>query len=104
MGHILTTSQECRRLENFATMTSIISGFAKAPAARLRITWDQVPRRTQALLETMRVLMASTKNFGNYREALHAADPPCIPFLGKSDFNYDILPDESLLTGTQECT
>lgn len=30
----------------------------------------------------MRKLMASTKNFGEYREALHAANPPCIPFFG----------------------
>jgi hypothetical protein len=27
--------------------------------------------------------MASTKNFGEYREALHVANPPCIPFFGK---------------------
>lgn len=27
--------------------------------------------------------MASTKNFGEYRDALHAANPPCIPFFGK---------------------
>ena len=26
--------------------------------------------------------MASTKNFGKYREKLHEANPPCIPFLG----------------------
>jgi son of sevenless-like protein len=26
--------------------------------------------------------MASTKNFGEYRETLHAANPPCIPFFG----------------------
>jgi son of sevenless-like protein len=31
----------------------------------------------------MRKLMASTKNFGEYREALHVANPPCIPFFGK---------------------
>lgn len=31
----------------------------------------------------MRRLMASTKNFGEYREALHAANPPCIPFFGR---------------------
>lgn len=28
--------------------------------------------------------MASTKNFGEYRETLHASNPPCIPFFGKS--------------------
>lgn len=26
--------------------------------------------------------MASTKNFGEYRETLHASNPPCIPFFG----------------------
>lgn len=26
--------------------------------------------------------MASTKNFGEYREKLRLANPPCIPFLG----------------------
>lgn len=35
------------------------------------------------MLESMRKLMASTKNFAEYREALHAANPPCIPFFGQ---------------------
>jgi son of sevenless-like protein len=26
--------------------------------------------------------MGSTKNFGEYRESLHLANPPCIPFFG----------------------
>lgn len=29
--------------------------------------------------------MASTKNFGEYRETLHLANPPCIPFFGTSN-------------------
>ena len=33
----------------------------------------------------MRRVMASTKNFGEYRESLHAANPPCIPFFGMND-------------------
>jgi len=31
----------------------------------------------------MRRLMGSTKNFGEYRESLHLANPPCIPFFGQ---------------------
>lgn len=33
-------------------------------------------------LEGMRKLMLSTKNFAEYRESLHMANPPCIPFFG----------------------
>jgi son of sevenless len=63
-------------------LTSIISALGTAPIARLKRTWDQVGQRIQATLETMRKLMASTKNFGEYRDALHVANPPCIPFFG----------------------
>ena len=55
-----------------------------APIGRLGRTWAQVNARTQTMLEQMRKLMGNTKNFGEYREALHCANPPCIPFFGKS--------------------
>ncbi|KAI0881923.1 ras GEF [Annulohypoxylon maeteangense] len=80
--HFVSVADKCRGLNNFSTLTSIISALGTAPIARLKRTWDQVPARTQAVLETMRRLMASTKNFGEYRETLHAANPPCIPFFG----------------------
>ncbi|KXH38359.1 RasGEF domain-containing protein [Colletotrichum salicis] len=80
--HFVSVADKCRSLNNFSTLTSIISALGTAPIARLKRTWDQVPQRTQGVLETMRKLMASTKNFGEYREALHVANPPCIPFFG----------------------
>ncbi|KAI1811124.1 ras GEF [Poronia punctata] len=80
--HYVSVADKCRALNNFSTLTSIISALGTAPIARLKRTWDQVPARTNSTLESMRKLMASTKNFGEYREALHAANPPCIPFFG----------------------
>ncbi|KAK0673856.1 putative cell division control protein 25 CDC25 [Cercophora samala] len=80
--HFVAVADKCRGLNNFSTLTSIISALGTAPIARLKRTWDQVPQRIHATLETMRKLMASTKNFGEYREALHAQQPPCIPFFG----------------------
>ncbi|KHO00862.1 Ras guanine nucleotide exchange factor [Metarhizium album ARSEF 1941] len=80
--HFVAVADKCRSLNNFSTLTSIISALGTAPIARLKRTWDQVPQRTQGVLENMRRIMASTKNFGEYREALHAANPPCIPFFG----------------------
>ncbi|KAB5570826.1 ras guanine nucleotide exchange factor domain-containing protein [Coniochaeta sp. 2T2.1] len=80
--HFVAVADKCRSLNNFSTLTSIISALATAPISRLKRTWDQVPQRVHGTLENMRTLMASTKNFGEYRDALHAANPPCIPFFG----------------------
>jgi son of sevenless-like protein len=69
-------------MNNFSTLTSIISALATAPIHRLSRTWNQVNGKTKDTLESMRKLMVSTKNFNEYRETLHKANPPCIPFLG----------------------
>ncbi|KAI9856505.1 MAG: hypothetical protein M1813_008883 [Trichoglossum hirsutum] len=80
--HFISVAEKCRSLNNFSTLTSIISTFSTAPIHRLKRTWEAVPTRTQSVLESMRTLMGSTKNFGEYRETLRQANPPCIPFFG----------------------
>ncbi|KAL2829230.1 ras guanine nucleotide exchange factor domain-containing protein [Aspergillus cavernicola] len=80
--HFVNVADKCRALNNYSTLTSIISALGTAPIHRLGRTWAQVSGRTSAILEQMRRLMASTKNFGEYREALRLANPPCIPFFG----------------------
>ncbi|RAL14909.1 putative cell division control protein Cdc25 [Aspergillus homomorphus CBS 101889] len=80
--HFVNIADKCRALNNYSTLTSIISALGTAPIHRLGRTWSQVSGRTSAVLEQMRRLMASTKNFGEYRETLHLANPPCIPFFG----------------------
>ncbi len=77
-------TQKCRALNNFSALTSIISALSTAPIRRLGRTWHQVHASTQSTLEQMRSLMASTKNFADYRETLHMANPPRIPFFGMS--------------------
>ncbi|KAF1345914.1 guanine-nucleotide dissociation stimulator CDC25 [Delphinella strobiligena] len=80
--HFVSVADKCRQLNNFSTLTSIISALGTAPIARLHRTWAQVNQKTQAVLEVMRRLMQSTKNFLEYRDTLHKANPPCIPFFG----------------------
>lgn len=69
-------------MSNFSTLTAIISAFATAPVTRLGRTWNQVNKKDSAVLEKLRKLMSNEKNFAEYREALHVANPPCIPFFG----------------------
>ncbi|KAF2148377.1 guanine-nucleotide dissociation stimulator CDC25 [Myriangium duriaei CBS 260.36] len=80
--HFVSIADKCRQLNNFSTLTSIISALGTAPIHRLSRTWAQVNQKTMATLEGMRKLMGSTKNFLEYRDALHKANPPCIPFFG----------------------
>ncbi|RDH19580.1 ras GEF [Aspergillus niger ATCC 13496] len=79
---IVNIADNCRSLSNFATMMSLISGLATSPIYRLHRTWTQVNPKTRKLLEDMQSLMSSEKNFIKYRDKLHGASPPCIPFLG----------------------
>jgi len=80
--HFVAIADRCRSLNNFSCLTSIISALGCAPIHRLQRTWNQVNARTTQMLESMRNLMVSTKNFSEYRETLHKAQPPCIPFFG----------------------
>ena len=80
--HFVTIADKCRALNNFSTLTSIISALGTAPIHRLNRTWSQVNQKTMVILENQRDLMGSTKNFLAYREALHRVNPPCIPFFG----------------------
>ena len=80
--HFVAIAERCRQLNNFSTLMSIVSALGTAPIHRLNRTWAQVNQKTMATLENMRKLMNSTKNFTEYRDTLHRANPPCIPFLG----------------------
>ncbi|KNG52473.1 cell division control protein cdc25 [Stemphylium lycopersici] len=76
--HFVNVADKCRQLNNFSTLTSIISALGTAPIHRLNRTWSAVNQRSMATLESMRKLMGSTKNFAEYRDTLHRANPPCV--------------------------
>lgn len=80
--HFIAVADKCQALNNFSTLTSIISALGTAPIHRLARTWNKIGKSTAATLERLRKLMHSTKNFAPYRQALHQANPPCIPFFG----------------------
>ncbi|KAJ4333532.1 cell division cycle- protein [Didymella glomerata] len=80
--HFVNVADKCRSLNNFSTLTSIISALGTAPIHRLNRTWQAVNARSMTVLESMRKLMGSTRNFAEYRDTLHRANPPCIPFFG----------------------
>ncbi|RIA80506.1 ras guanine nucleotide exchange factor domain-containing protein [Glomus cerebriforme] len=80
--HFVAVADKCRSLNNFNSLTAIISGLNSAPIHRLKRTWEMVNTKTIQTLETLNKIMNSTKNFAEYREMLHSVNPPCVPFLG----------------------
>ncbi|CAB4380587.1 unnamed protein product [Rhizophagus irregularis] len=80
--HFVAVADKCRALNNFNSLTAIISGLNSAPIHRLKRTWEMVNTKTIQTLEALNKIMNSTKNFAEYRETLHTVNPPCVPFLG----------------------
>ncbi|CAB4419423.1 unnamed protein product [Rhizophagus irregularis] len=80
--HFVGIADKCRCLNNFNSLTAIISGLYSAPIHRLKRTWEMVNSKTVQTLETLSKIMNSTKNFAEYREMLHSINPPCVPFFG----------------------
>ncbi|KAK9240546.1 ras guanine nucleotide exchange factor domain-containing protein [Lipomyces kononenkoae] len=80
--HLISVAEKCRQLNNFSSMTAIISALYSATIHRLSRTWDQVPHRSQVMLDNMNRLMNSSRNFGEYRAMLHLVNRPCVPFFG----------------------
>lgn len=80
--HFISVADACRSLQNFSSMTAIVSGLNSAPVYRLKRTWDIVQQRQVAILENLNRIMQSSKNFSDYRDMIHKLNPPCVPFLG----------------------
>ncbi|KAK5729589.1 cell division cycle-related protein [Elasticomyces elasticus] len=76
---IVSIAENCRKLNNFFCLTSVISTLGSVPIHRSSKTWSMVDARTVKTLGTMRKLIGIMKDFLEYRDSLHKADPPCIP-------------------------
>ncbi|KTW29649.1 hypothetical protein T552_00858 [Pneumocystis carinii B80] len=82
LKHFINIADKCRCLNNFSTVTSIISGINSAPIHRLKRTWELATKKTISTFDSLNKMMDSTKNFSEYREILRLINPPCVPFLG----------------------
>lgn len=81
--YFIAVAEKCRQLNNYSSMTAIISALYSSPIHRLKLTWKAVPEKSIALMTKMNDLMNSSRNFSEYREHMNIIhDKPCVPFLG----------------------
>jgi len=71
---------ECWKLNNYNAVFALIAGLNSSPIHRLKKTWETSAATKQ--FEEMMVLTSNNNSWKFYRNALHSANPPCIPYLG----------------------
>ncbi|EDO16184.1 hypothetical protein Kpol_1026p32 [Vanderwaltozyma polyspora DSM 70294] len=80
----ITVAIHCQAMNNFSSMTAIISALYSSPIYRLTKTWKLIGVDHVENLKALNNLMNSTKNFLNYREKVGSINKsiPCVPFFG----------------------
>jgi len=74
---LMKIMKNLRRMGNFNSFLSLLSALDSAMIRRL--PWQKSPDEA---LKDFSTLIDSSQSFKNYRTALAAAQPPCLPYLG----------------------
>ena len=71
-----------RSLNNFSGLLSLTSGLKNTCIHRLIQTQELISQQIQDDFKVLTNLMSPDKSFKEYREALHSASPPVVPYIG----------------------
>jgi len=82
LSHILHTLKYLQELNNFSAIFQIVAGLGNSSVHRLAKTFALLDSKDKKMLEEMRFFTNPNKSWANYRNALHGANPPCVPFIG----------------------
>ncbi|KAL8686901.1 MAG: hypothetical protein Q9218_006779 [Villophora microphyllina] len=75
-------AKKCLKLENYDSLMAIICSLNSSTILRLKRTWDQIPSKTKAKLDTLKDVVDVSRNYALLRQRLQNATPPCLPFVG----------------------
>ncbi|CCD26215.1 Ras-GEF domain-containing protein NDAI_0H00410 [Naumovozyma dairenensis CBS 421] len=103
--YFIVVAQYCKELNNFSSMTAIVSALYSSPIFRLKKTWKLIPIEAKKVLRKLNNLMDSKKNFIKYRESIRGIkDVPCIPFFGiyLSDLTFTFVGNPEYLHGSTD--
>ncbi|TFK41935.1 ras guanine nucleotide exchange factor domain-containing protein [Crucibulum laeve] len=79
VDHWIKVAEKCRNLNNFASMSAIITALSSTVIARLHLTWAHVNRKST--LDTLLRYNDPMGSFSAYRNAINAVDSSCVPFI-----------------------
>ncbi|KAF9201163.1 hypothetical protein BGZ49_008621, partial [Haplosporangium sp. Z 27] len=79
---LISIAEKLRQLNNFSMLSATTAALAQSPIHRLKRTWELVPSKTLNTFSVLQAVTSSAKSWGDYRQELHSANPPCVPFIG----------------------
>ena len=80
--HFLEVAQALRELQNFHSLSALVSGLGNASVIRLKHTFEALPKKWQRVADEFRSLCDMASSFKNLRETVMKGDPPKIPYIG----------------------
>ncbi|KAJ1668257.1 hypothetical protein EV178_000602 [Coemansia sp. RSA 1646] len=80
--YFISFAEQCRILNNFNTLMSVLGALTSVPVERLTRTWQAVQQKPLGTYNQLKQIMRTDRNFAEYRDSLHSCNPPAIPFVG----------------------
>jgi hypothetical protein len=84
MRRFLDLLKRLQELNNFDLIFAFVAGLNNAAIARMKHTLAEIPRKQWDVFVQCDQLMQTKNNYKNYRDAVRAAAPPLVPYLGIS--------------------
>ncbi|KAF9931934.1 hypothetical protein FBU30_009229 [Linnemannia zychae] len=79
---LVAVAEKLRQLNNFSLLYATTAALALSPVHRLKRTWELVPAKVMTTYASLQAVTNSAKSWADYRQELHNANPPCVPFVG----------------------
>lgn len=82
LTRLIQILDELKRIRNFSGMMAFFSALSLGAIQRLKKTWKEVPSKVMQLWTAASKFMDSSGGYKVYKDFIHVADPPAIPYMG----------------------
>ena len=79
---LLDVANNCLALQNFNALMAVVSALEGAALARLKYSWELLPKEYEELFVDLKECMSMTHNYRFYRDKLKSVAGPVVPYIG----------------------
>mmetsp|Transcript_31246 Transcript_31246/g.48763 ORF Transcript_31246/g.48763 Transcript_31246/m.48763 type:complete len:192 (+) Transcript_31246:939-1514(+) len=79
--YMITLGEECSNYKNFGMCFAVVAGLNLSAIARLKATWDKLPKKWWTRFHKLELLCSLENNYENYRTTYETALKPKVPYI-----------------------